>query len=273
MLKIGDFSKLSRISVRMLRHYDEQGLLRPARVDEATGYRYYGEDQLLRAGRLVALREMGFGLAAMAEILSAYSDPKALGRYLQIKKSELSEQAADLCRRLTLLETTLNRLGKDETSMQYNVVLKEFPARTVASVRQIIPSYNDEGMLWSILMQETSGLRVQDGDPCLCSAIFHDAEFRESDVDVEVQKTVAGRYADTEHVRFRTEPPIWVAAATYKGGYEQIDGVNKAVATWVSDNGYQLCGPMFNIYHVSPHETQNPDEWVTEVCFPVARRA
>ncbi|MDF2888384.1 MAG: MerR family transcriptional regulator, partial [Lacrimispora sp.] len=52
MLKIGDFSKLSRISIRMLRHYDEIGLMTPRSTDHFTGYRYYSEDQLLKAVRI-----------------------------------------------------------------------------------------------------------------------------------------------------------------------------------------------------------------------------
>ena len=68
MLKIGEFSKLSRISIRMLRHYDEIGLLRPVTIDAFTGYRYYGEDQLPLAGRIAALRDMGFGLSAISEV-------------------------------------------------------------------------------------------------------------------------------------------------------------------------------------------------------------
>ena len=69
MLKIGEFSKLSRVSVRMLRHYDEVGLLAPSEVDSMTGYRYYSERQLITAGRIAALRALGFGLSETRELL------------------------------------------------------------------------------------------------------------------------------------------------------------------------------------------------------------
>ena len=69
MLKIGEFSKLSRVSVRMLRHYDEVGLLAPSEVDPMTGYRYYSERQLITAGRIAALRALGFGLSETRELL------------------------------------------------------------------------------------------------------------------------------------------------------------------------------------------------------------
>ena len=70
MIKIGDFSKLSRISIRMLRHYAETGLLAPEKIDPFTGYRYYSEAQLPIANRITALKDMGFGLAAIGEILA-----------------------------------------------------------------------------------------------------------------------------------------------------------------------------------------------------------
>ena len=62
-----------------------------------------------------------------------------------------------------------------------------------------------------------------------------------------------------------------VASTTYKGPYEQMTEVNEAVARWVRDNGYEFAGAAFNIYHVSPHEASNPEEYVTEVCYPIAK--
>jgi len=136
MLKIGDFSKLSRISIRMLRHYDEIGLLVPESVDEFTGYRYYSEEQLLTANMINALKDMGFSLSVIAEILKAYNDPKTLKGYLLLKQAELKELAEKTGRQLRVLEATISRMGKDDSVMEYSVVLKEIPQRYVASLRK-----------------------------------------------------------------------------------------------------------------------------------------
>ncbi len=269
MLKIGDFSKLSRISIRMLRHYDEIGLLVPASIDNFTGYRYYSAAQLPLAARINALKEMGFGLSVIAQIVNNYGDPHALRQYLLLKQTEMKEQAEKAARQLLLLETTINRLGKDENSMKYTVTLKEMPQRTVASLRKIIPAYDQEGILWSLMMQELAPQKVQCANPCNSLAVFHDSEHKETDPDVEIQISVAGNYNDTENVVFKTVPAIQVASATYKGSYDQLTAVNQAVADWINDNRYDFNGAMFTIYHVSPAQTQNPDELVTEVCFPV----
>ena len=271
MLKIGEFSKLSRISIRMLRHYDEIGLLTPEETDPFTGYRYYSESQLFTAGRITALKDMGFKLCDAAELLKCWEDRETLGRHLQAQREAARLQAEEASRRLRLLDTALERLRKDEP-MKYDVTVKTIPEHQVAFVRRIIPNYEREGDLWGILMQETAGMRIQAGDPCLCTATFHDREYRDSNVDVEVQKSVKGTYPDTEHVKFRTVTAAQVASAVCKGSYDQMGEVNAAVASWVEANGYAFDGPMFNIYHVSPHETDDPNEFVTEVCYPVRKK-
>lgn len=272
MLKIGVFSTLSMISIRMLRHYDEIGLLVPREIDNFTGYRYYTESQLLEAERISALKHMGFGLAATQEILKVYDNPHALAEFLTVRHAQAAEEAAQLNSRLLLLENTIHQLQKGELIMQYNVTLKTLPERYVASVRQTIPTYQDEGRLWGIFCQETDHMQLQDASPCYTLAIFHDKEHKEHDVDVEVQKNLKGTYNNTEHVVFKTAPAVDYASATYKGSYEQITAVNKAVAAWVVDNGYEFNGAHFCIYHVSPYESQNPDDYVTEVCFPVKKK-
>lgn len=271
MLKIGTFSKLSRISVRMLRRYDEVGLLRPAETDPQTGYRFYRESQLPRAALIVALRDMGFGIAAIAQVIDAGDDPARLDALLSRRRVDLAAQVRVATLRLRRLDALLDRIRK-ETPVNYQVTLKTIPERYAACVRTVISRYEDEGQVWATLCRETEPLGVVPDDPCLCSAVFFDDEYREADVDLEVQKTVRGTYPDTEHVRFKTLPATLVACATFKGGYEQVGEVYAAVASWVEENGYAYTGEMFNIYHVSPAETADPAEYVTEVCYPVERR-
>lgn len=271
MLKIGCFSKLSRVSIRMLRHYDQTGLLKPIMLDEQTGYRYYSEEQLPIIGRITALKDMGFGLSAIREILSCYDNHDQLEAYLHMKRSELIALQEETNHKLRLLDTAIEKLRKDD-NMNYNVTVKTLPERYVASVRMVIPDYKQEGVVWGVLCEETSHMNLVPTDPCYCSVTFHDTEYKESDVEVEAQKTVKGSYTDTEHVKFKTVPEVTFASATYKGSYDMINEVNVAVATWIEANGFDYDGPMFMIYHVSPHETQNPDEFVTEVCYPIKKK-
>ena len=269
MLKIGDVSRLSRVSVRMLRYYDDAELLKPEKIDEFTGYRYYSESQLPVMWKINTLKDMGFGVAAIREIMKCSDNPKEMEKLLILHKAELQEESQIIESRLKLLDTAIERL-RNGGKMKYNCVVKEMPQRYVASVRQTIPKYDAEGMLWNILFSETAEQKMKPIG--MSSAILHDKEFKENDVDVEVQIEVEGTYRDTEHVKFKTESAVTVASVTFKGSYDQFSDVYAELASWVDANGYSFNGPMIDIYHVSPHETQNPLEFVTEVCCPVIRK-
>ena len=100
LLQIGVFSRLSRISVRMLRHYAEHGLLIPAWVDPASGYRYYHSDQLRVAGRITALRDIGLPVAEMATVLDSFSDSGRLSATLAVHRGRLHQQRDQADQRL-----------------------------------------------------------------------------------------------------------------------------------------------------------------------------
>ena len=266
MLKIGDFSKLSRVSIRMLRHYDDIGLLKPAETDTFTGYRYYREDQLFTIGRITALKDMGFSLSDIIRILENYDDPEKMESFLSARQEELSRLSKETEYKLMLLETARKRLRKEQT-MKYDVTIKTIPERYAATVQMVVPHYEDEGMLWGMMAECKTPLVP--ADPCLAAAEFLDKEYKEENVEIKVWMTVKGKYEDTEHVKFKTLPAVKVASCIIKGSYEQMGDAMATVASWINENGYEANGPMFNIYHVSPAQTQNPEEYVTEVCLPI----
>ena len=162
MLKIGLFSKLSRVSIRMLRYYDEIGLLHPAYIDPESDYRYYREDQLPQIGWITALRDMGFSLADVCRMTEIGHDAEKLAPYFEARRRELEADAAKTARQLLLLESARNRLGKEDI-MQYNVTIKTIPERYAACVHTIIPRYSEEGSVWKTLCEETDGMRLVPG--------------------------------------------------------------------------------------------------------------
>ena len=254
MLKIGEFSKLSRVSIRMLRHYDDIGLLKPAEIDNFTGYRYYREEQLFTIGRITSLKDMGFALADIIKILDSYDDKEKMDAFLSERQMELSKLSKETEYKLMLLETARKRL-------------KTLPERYAATAQMVVPHYEDEGMLWNTMMSECKNLVP--ADPCLAAAEFLDPEYKEENVEIIAWMTVSGSYNDTEHVKFKNLPEVKVASCIIKGSYDQMGEAYATVASWIKANGYKMNGPMFNIYHVSPAQTQNPDEYVTEACFPI----
>ena len=162
----------------------------------------------------------------------------------------------------------MKTMREDVVEMNYHVSIKEIPERTVASVRKIIPSYNCEGDLWSVLMQEIQMENISISQPSYSIAVFH-REYKENDVDIEIQLSILGKHENTKDVTFKNMESTNVASITVNGSYEQMTAVNEVMAKWIETEGYKLAGPMFNIYHVSPAMESDPNKWVTEVCYPI----
>lgn len=269
MLKIGEFSKLSMISVRMLRYYDELGLLIPKEIDEFTGYRYYIPSQLTLANKINSLKDMGFKVNDIINIIEN-NNVKNVEEILFKQKNLISEEFNKSQNQLLLIENAIKNLREDDSIMDYNVVLKELPERYVISVRDIIKNYSDEGLLWERMMPVMESQNVEMANPCYSIAVFHDKEYKENDVDVEIQMAVKNNnYKDENSVVFKTVPSDKIASVTFKGSYEHISKANEALANWIVDNNYNFNGPMFNIYHVSPAMEKDPEKWITEVCLPI----
>src|SRR5687768_5423037 len=116
MFKIGEFSQLSRVSVRMLRHYDQLGLLKPSRTDNFTNYRYYSADQLPRLNRILALRDLGFSLEQIGNLLDEELPAEQLMGMLKLKRAEIEQQMQVEQLRMARLEARINQINDQTVS-------------------------------------------------------------------------------------------------------------------------------------------------------------
>ena len=114
MFKIGDFSKLSRVSVIALRYYDELGLLKPAHIDRFTSYRYYSLDQLPRLNRILALKDLGFSLEETARLLDDTLSPAQMRALLQEKQAQIQQRVAEEQARLARVEARLRQIEQED---------------------------------------------------------------------------------------------------------------------------------------------------------------
>ncbi|WP_317912921.1 MerR family transcriptional regulator [Carnobacterium maltaromaticum] len=273
MFKIGDFSRLATTSIRMLRYYDKIKLLTPAIIDEATGYRYYTAAQLSQINKIKKLKEMGFSLAIIKELVAIEQDPRQVENYLKTREKELQVELDELNQQQNLLKSSLKLVKEDELEMDYHVSVKLIPARQVISVRRILTSYHEEGQLWKIVGKALNEYQLKPENPSYSLAIFRDEEYKDEDVDVEIQMAISETDPlKTNIFEIKKSPSIKVASVMMNGSYDQLPAVNEAVAKWFEVTGEKLKGPMFNIYHVSPGQDANPVNWVTEVCYPLNKK-
>ena len=145
MFKIGDFSKLGQVSTRMLRHYDQMGLLKPSHTDERTGYRYYTIDQLARLHRLIALKDLGFSLEQVSDLLNRGDELPVteLRGMLKLRQTEITRELQEKQSQLASVEARLYQLEQEGHPSPYEIVVKSLEAQTLASIRQIVPHVSE----------------------------------------------------------------------------------------------------------------------------------
>jgi DNA-binding transcriptional MerR regulator len=268
LLRIGLFSRLTAISIRMLRYYQEQHVLEPFVIDPFTGHRFYAPAQLTDAHWIVRLRDAGLPVSEIGDILANRHDPERLRAIMSAHGDRLSGERT----RLNDMSAAFDRINAylQESSMNINVRQLRMPAMTVAALRRVLPSYNDEGELWQEIgpLMGASGAQMPDHDEGVGGATFHDPEYRESDVDVEVWLRVAGPFAPVAPLECHEVPAREVVVATLLGSYDGMPEVSAAIGTFIAAHDLRT-GPMFNIYRVSPAQNPDPSTWITDVCVPI----
>jgi effector-binding domain-containing protein len=268
MFKIGDFSKLGRVTVKTLRYYDQIGLLTPAEVDPFTGYRTYTADQMDQLNRILALKDLGFTLDQIGRLLDEGLSVEEMHGMFRLRQAEIEAALDEERERLARVAARLEQIRQGD-DMAYDVVLKEIDPAKIASVRGTIPTYADVGMLYGELFGYLGQRGIHPAGPPL--AIYHDPEYKEADVDAEAGVPIGGDAPGAGRVAVRTLPGGSVATCVHRGSYDTIGQAYTALMAWIEANGYQISGPHREIYLRGPDEAESPDGYVTEVQLPVAK--
>ncbi|MGE5707912.1 MAG: MerR family transcriptional regulator [Bacteroidota bacterium] len=269
MFKIGEFSKMCRVSVRSLRHYDELGLLRPERIDPETGYRYYRAEQLHRLHRILALKDLGINLEQIAGLLKEDLPADKVRDLLLCRKAEVEETLVLEQERLARIVARLEQIER-KVLMPYEVILKSSPALQVAAYRKTVPAYRDEGAMWGEICPLLERASMTFTGPPL--AIYHDPEYREKEVDIEVAVPATGTLPEYPGLAMRELPEEETMACTlYQGPYEGVSAAFEAIMQWIEGNGYRIAGPTREVYLKGPDQTKEPKEYLTEVQVPVKK--
>jgi len=268
MLRIGDFSTLSQVTIKTLRYYDEQGLLHPAHVDMVTGYRYYAVSQLSSLHRILALRDLGFSLDQIGSILNDGVSAEQLRGMLLLRQVEQQAKVEEEQSRLARLQARLSLIEKEQ-SMGNEVVIKHVPAQWIASVRETIPNYPSVGKLYA---EVAAGLPA--GSCITGVALWHDPDFRDHDVDAEAGFYLKHPIDASGRVKVHELPPETVASAMHHGAYDRLSEAYDALLRWVGSSGYAVAGPIRELYlQVSMPVRQDDESYVTEIQVPVAKAA
>jgi DNA-binding transcriptional MerR regulator len=267
MFRIGDFSRIARVSCRLLRHYDELGLLKPARVEPDTGYRYYSAAQLARLNRILVLRDLGLSLDEIAHALREDLGAAELRGMLLLRRAETARTIEAESQRLRQIEARIAQI-EAEGRLPDDVVVKREPARRLLSTRQTVASFAEGVRIIGELLEAAPALGQ-------LVAIAHAAEFEPEGIDVEFGFFVergtdrALRLPGGRALDLRELPAVERLATCVRIGPPQEAHLTTArIGGFIEANGYRICGPTREVFLQRPAPGEMAKA-VVEMQFPV----
>jgi DNA-binding transcriptional MerR regulator len=271
MIRIGDFSKLSRVSVKTLRYYDEMGLLKPVHVDPFTGYRLYEFSQLSALHRILAPKDLGFSLEEIGRLLDDGLSVEQMQGMLKLRQTEARQRVREEVERLERIGARLRQIEQEDCMSKYDVVIKSADKVKIASVRDVVPTPPEQGGLWQELGEYLEKQHVRPTG--VCFTLYHDDEYKERDWDLEVCEPIDAELGATPRVKVQTLPSVDTLACTiHNGPFATLGEAYNAIGKWITENNYRIVGPCRELY-LRPNENgdQNDPNTVTEIQFPVEK--
>jgi DNA-binding transcriptional MerR regulator/effector-binding domain-containing protein len=265
---VGEFSKMTGLSVKTLRFYHEKGILVPTRVDESSGYRYYDENKIERARAVVWLRELEFSIEEIAAILNEADDEAGLFVRLESQKERI---AARMKREREILQA-LDALISGEKEAQrmletagFQVEEKTLEPMLMAGHR-MKGKYSECGKGFSFVSRAVG--RYICGKPfCL----YYDCEYRDDDADIETCFPIR-KEVRAEGISVRPLPRGPCLALIHKGPYPQLARSYEKILRTVQQRKAKISLPTREVYLKGPGMIfkGNPKNYLTEIQLPLA---
>lgn len=271
MFSIGEFSTITGLSVKTLRHYHEKGLLPPPHVDERSGYRYYNQQSVERARVIVQLRAMEFGLESIAEILAHCEDEADVLDYLDRHKQALEsriETQRGIVKSLAQIIAKEKEAMRAMESSEFHIEEKRVEPLLMAGVR-LKGKYSECGKGFALIGRKLG--RYLCGKPfCL----YYDGEYREDDADFEACMALRDGAKPAEGVSVRTLPGGRCVCLTHKGPYEELGRSYQKILEYIKAKGYETLLPSREVYLKGPGMIfkGNPRNYLTEIQILIAEK-
>lgn len=267
LIPIGRFSRVTRLSIKALRHYDESGLLTPAWVDPSSGYRYYRYAQATTAEVIRVLRSLDMPLDEIREAVSS-TDRDAVAAVLERHRARLQD---DLDRRSRMLTFLLRLIDQEGSPMPYDITVKEVPAQHAAMVRlrtTTRPISQDVGQGYATVgaALDRAGVAIAGPAYLVVTELADD----ETPGEIELGFPVTTPFPGDGDVVGAELPGGLVAATVHRGPYDEVGPAYRAVEEWVQEHGHVHTGPPREVYLTTPDQVSDPAQNLTEIQFPIA---
>lgn len=263
MYKIGEFSKITGLSVKTLRYYDEERILTPSFRNLENAYRYYSTEDYEKAQLILMLRELSFSIMEIKDVLAIYQSKSDLPYILEEKKDMIKEKIAKEKALLKKIDLFMNSKNKEDDVMSYQMEIKTVPPVLVASVRYQ-GRYDEVGKYVGEIYRNLKG--NQCGNPFNC---YYDEGYKET-ADIEVCVPAKKSFHNSV-IQTKELPAIKAIHTVHHGPYESINKAYKTIFDYANSNHLKCVTPSREIYVKGPGMIfkGNPNNYVTEILVPI----
>jgi DNA-binding transcriptional MerR regulator len=264
-LSIGDFSRMTHLSVKALRHYHEVGLLEPAQIDPFSGYRFYVPAQLPAAQVIRRFRDLGMPLDQIRAVLQA-PDVEARNEVIVAHMQRMEAQLAATQATVASLRSLLERPASGPVAVEHRSAA---PVRAVAITEQVL--WADLEQWWLDAFTELDAILRATGVRAAGprAALFAAEVFEQESGEVTALVPVAGAVPGRGRVRDYVVPGAELAVAVHRGAFADIDQTYAALGTYVAEREIGVDGPIREVYLVTSLDTEDEAAHRIEVCWPV----
>ncbi len=280
MFRIGEFSKLCGLSADTLYHYEKQKILIPMSVDKFTGYRYYDASQIVTVNKILALKDAGFSLMEISNLMKEDAPVPLLIEMLESKARILESTLTEEYNRLERLHTNIFLIKNGGIPQMNEIIIKTVEQILVASTRKVFAKNSfDENLeqMWPTVNNYINEKGVKRTIPCLM--LYHSGWwdlkqwnilYDEETLDVEIVEPVTKLFEGNGEVQVYELPKIEkMACIVHNGSFSTIGKTFDTLFEWLRQNNYVADGPIREIYHKGDWVTDNPNEYVTELQIPI----
>jgi DNA-binding transcriptional MerR regulator/effector-binding domain-containing protein len=260
MLRIGEFARRGRVSVKALRHYEAIGLLKPAHVDAATGYRSYEAGQLDDLHRLMVLRALGLSLERIRQVLQDDPSPDRMRRLLDERRAAVARRIDAEQAQLAAIEARIRHLEGDRDAAP-GAVVRDVPAAFVASLRRVVPDYGVVDSLFDEIARALPDTARIAGH----GAVWHHCAPHKRQIDCEAL-VLLERPVSVRNIRLYRLPACRAACVVHPSDEEDFASARAAAKAAVADQPFEIEGPMRERYFSSAGDNRFD---LTEIQFPL----
>jgi len=262
MLKIGEFSKVSKTTIKALRFYDKVGLFKPYKIDD-NGYRYYDISQLDILLKIVEYRQFGFSIKEIKTLLSTDNLQEILCAHLQ--KMRLQKQTLE-----KNIDSLTKKINKGAIMKKYQIIEKVIPDYNVYYRHGIISSMDK---LAEFVYE--AGTEASQNNPdlrCLdyCYVTYTAKEYKEKNIELEYIEAVDGKVNESKNIKSKFVKGGKFLSVSHKGSYDGLASAYSYLLNYIKEKDFEISGDIREVYIDGCWNKENVEDYLTEIQVPIA---